>query len=86
MEAPLGVALSQSMDSVNTNNGEEEVKLKGFVKNTFKFELSCSILNQIKIVKLLNYGEITITTGNLLASWVVKWFSVLLVPLLGISV
>ncbi|XP_050306445.1 uncharacterized protein LOC126743407 isoform X3 [Anthonomus grandis grandis] len=25
MEAPLGVALSQSMDSVNTNNGEEEV-------------------------------------------------------------
>jgi RNA recognition motif-containing protein len=26
MEAPLGVALSQSMDSVNTNNGEEEVR------------------------------------------------------------
>lgn len=25
MEAPLGVTLSQSMDSVNTNNGEEEV-------------------------------------------------------------
>lgn len=25
MEAPLGVSLSQSMDSVNTNNGEEEV-------------------------------------------------------------
>ncbi|XP_049820301.1 U1 small nuclear ribonucleoprotein A [Aethina tumida] len=26
MEAPLGVTLSQSMDSVNTNNGEEEVR------------------------------------------------------------
>ncbi|XP_066248568.1 uncharacterized protein cpo [Euwallacea similis] len=26
MEAPLSVALSQSMDSVNTNNGEEEVR------------------------------------------------------------
>lgn len=25
MDAPLGVTLSQSMDSVNTNNGEEEV-------------------------------------------------------------
>ncbi|KAG5899595.1 hypothetical protein JTB14_037257 [Gonioctena quinquepunctata] len=28
MEAPLGVTLSQSMDSVNTNNGEEEVSEK----------------------------------------------------------
>lgn len=31
MEAPLGVTLSQSMDSVNTNNGEEEVSLTLFL-------------------------------------------------------
>lgn len=30
MEAPLGVTLSQSMDSVNTNNGEEEVSINFF--------------------------------------------------------